>query len=112
MNAFELWRSSATESEVALEVINRRERQILVHSFIYYGLNENITSDHQFDRWSSELVELIQKNPGEFEKSTYHKAFVSFDGSSGYDLPYHLPEIRATGYFLLEYSKKKANNEI
>lgn len=110
MNAFELWRSSAKESEVVLEAINRRERQILVHSFIYYGLNENIISDHQFDKWSSELVELIQNNPREFEKSTYHKALVGFDGSSGYDLPYHLPEIRATGYFLLEYNKKNKSN--
>ncbi len=44
-----------------LEWVNRRQRQILVHSFLYYQLNENIIDDFTFDKWSKELHEAMQK---------------------------------------------------
>lgn len=85
-----------------LELINRRERQLLVHSFLYYQLNENIISDHTFDAWSKELVELKEKHPKEFAESAYAKEFAEFDGSSGFDLPYHYPNIQSVGHRLLK----------
>ena len=93
--------------EELISFINRRERQILVHSFLYYQLNESIISDHTFDLWSKELAELIKKHPEEFKASVYADAFEDFDGSSGYDLPYGYPEIQNTGLRLLNYCKKQ-----
>ncbi|NRF01913.1 DNA ligase LigA-related protein [Bacillus subtilis] len=89
-----------------LELIGRRRRQILVHSFLYYQLNENIIADYTFDLWSKELVQLQEKYPEESKKAVYYAEFTKFDGSSGYDLPYRLPEIQNTGYKLLEYHKR------
>ncbi|ASS71673.1 DNA ligase LigA-related protein [Bacillus atrophaeus] len=89
-----------------LELIGRRRRQILVHSFLYYQLNENIIADHTFDLWSQELVQLQEKYPEESRQAVYYAEFTKFDGSSGYDLPYSLPEIQSTGHKLLDYHKK------
>jgi NAD-dependent DNA ligase len=88
------------------ELINRRRRQILVHSFLYYQLNESVISDHTFDRWSAELVELQEKYPEIADKCIYAKEFKDFDGSSGFDLPFHYPEIQSIGYKLLKLHKK------
>ena len=52
-----------------LVLINRRERQILVHSCLYYQFNENLIQDHVYDAWSKELVELIQTHKEEFKRS-------------------------------------------
>jgi len=90
-----------------LEWINRRERQLLVHSFLYYQLNENIISDHTFDLWSKELAKAIIDHPETFKQSVYADGFKNFDGSSGYDLPFHLPEIQNTGYRLLKLRSTK-----
>jgi hypothetical protein len=89
-----------------LELMNRRQRQILVHSFLYYQLNESIISDHTFDMWSKELADLMVQYPEIAKKTVYYDSFKGFDGSSGYDLPYTNPEIQDTGYKLLRYHKK------
>jgi NAD-dependent DNA ligase adenylation domain len=88
-----------------LELINRRKRQILVHSFLYYQLNESIISDHTFDAWCNELVKLLKDYPEEAKQSIYYEEFKDFDGSSGFDLPFHYPEIQNTGYKILKIHK-------
>lgn len=88
------------------ELITRRRRQILVHSFLYYQLNENIIDDYTFDRWSKELYELQIQYPEIASKCIYDDGFKEFDGSSGYDLPYSNPEIQSTGFKLLNYHNK------
>lgn len=90
-----------------LELINRRERQLLVHSFLYYQLNENIISDADFDLWSKELAQAIVEHPEIFKQTAYYEGFREFDGSTGAFLPYSLPEIQATGYRLLNTHKKR-----
>lgn len=92
---------------VTLEWINRRQRQLLVHSFLYYQLNENIINDHIFDLWSKELAAAKLEHPELFNQSVYAAGFKEFDGSSGYDLPFHLPEIQNAGYRLLNYTNEK-----
>lgn len=68
-------------------LINRRQRQILVHSCLYYQFNENLIQDHVYDAWSKELAELIQSHKEEFKRSVYYAAFKDYDGCSGFDLP-------------------------
>jgi hypothetical protein len=89
------------------ELITRRRRQLTVHSFLYYQLNENIIDDHTFDFWSKELVELQEQYPEIAKECIWAKEFETFDGSSGFDLPYSNPHVQTTGYRLLAYCKKK-----
>lgn len=92
---------------VSLEWLNRRQRQILVHSFIYYQLNENIIDDHTYDLWCKELAKAIIDYPELFKQTTFYEGFKEFDGSSGYDLPFSNPDIQNVGYRLLNYKKKR-----
>ncbi|MGG0487216.1 hypothetical protein ABEY65_28100 [Priestia aryabhattai] len=94
-------------SSEILEKMNRRQRQLLVHSFLYYQLNENIIDDSTFDLWSKELADLMAAHPKISEKSAYFEGFKTFDGSSGYDLPFHLPEIQSTGYRLIKLHRER-----
>lgn len=74
-------------------LILRRRLQILVHSNLYYHKDKPIIQDHVFDSWSQELVKLQKKYPQIAERVDYHYYFEKFDGSTGMDLPYLMPEI-------------------
>lgn len=91
---------------VIIELINRRRHQILVHSYLYYELGESIISDYDFDYWSKELVDLQAQYPEESKAVKYYEEFKDFDGSSGFDLPYSMPNIQKTGDRLLVYRRK------
>jgi NAD-dependent DNA ligase len=91
------------------ELINRRRRQLTVHSFLYYQLDTNIISDHTFDIWAKELSDLQHKYPDIAKECIYADEFKDFDGSSGFDLPFHYPEIQSVGYRLLNTHKKKTS---
>lgn len=69
------------------ELIQRRRLQVLVHSCIYYILDDSIIDDSTWSRWAAELVELQQKYPEIAETVCWHEAFSGFDGSTGFDLP-------------------------
>lgn len=88
------------------EKIQQRRYQMLVHSYLYYQLNNSIVSDSDFDRWAKELVELTENHPEEARKTRYHEEFKNFDGSSGFDLPYNIPKIQDIGNRLL---RRKSN---
>lgn len=90
-----------------LELITRRERQILVHSYIYYDLNTNLISDSTYDEWSKELAQLIKDNPEEFKKSENYQGFKGFDGSTGMDLPYREQKVEAVALGLLSYKERE-----
>lgn len=79
-----------SEDEIR-ELITRRRRQVLVHSIIYYELDDCITSDHQWQDWADELAKLQDQYPDIAENCIYADAFQGFDGSSGYHLPLRDP---------------------
>lgn len=91
-------------NQAKLSLINRRERQILVHSCIYYELDQNIISDYDFDLWSKELVGLMESYPNEFKASEYFGEFKEFTGASGAFLNYRLVHDKALQ--LLKLAKK------
>ena len=88
--------------EQILELINRRERQVLVHANLYYRQNTNIISDRTYDKWSHELADLIQAHPNEFRKSARYSAFRDFDGNTGMDLPIADHWVESTASHLLK----------
>jgi NAD-dependent DNA ligase len=69
------------------ELINRRRRQILVHSCIYYQFNTSIIPDKQFDAWAYELAALQRTYPDIANKCAYAQEFADFDGTTGFHLP-------------------------
>ena len=45
------------------ELINRRRRQILVHSIIYYKMDKNLIADNAWSEWGAELEALQAQYP-------------------------------------------------
>jgi hypothetical protein len=83
------------------ELILRRRQQILVHSYLYYQRNTNLVSDAVFDKWAYELVDLQAKYPEIAKQVKWHDAFVDFDGTTGFNLPFWEMSIRHVGDYLL-----------
>lgn len=68
------------------EKIQLLQRSILVNSYAYYELNENILSDYQYDMNTRQLLELKKSNPEAYQKSRYRKYFNDFESGTGFDL--------------------------
>ena len=56
---------------------------MLIHSHIYYEMDDNIVDDHTWQRWADELAELQDKNPDKCEIGFYDKEIEGWNGSSG-----------------------------
>lgn len=76
-----------------VEKIQLLQRWILVQSFAYYELNENIASDFKYDANAMQLERLIAEHPKEAKRSRYYDYFYDFfdetEGAhmtSGFDL--------------------------
>jgi hypothetical protein len=78
-----------------VEKIQLLERWILVQSFIYYELDQNIVADHDYDNNAKQLAELKKEYPEEFKRSRYYDIFHDYcseeDGT-----------VNTSGFFLLE----------
>lgn len=84
-----------------VELIGRRRRQILVHSYIYYRMDKNIIDDVTWSKWALELFNLQKEYPEESLKAPLYDKFVGFDYSTGSDLPLDEPWIATTAERLL-----------
>lgn len=73
--------------EQILNIINHRQRQILVHSIIYYKYNANVVSDYKWSQWAKELYDLMTANQEIAKQSCMYDIFKDFDYSTGADLP-------------------------
>ena len=85
MKTYELF-TTGIELDIA-EKIQQRRYQLLIHSCIYYHLNQNIISDKQWDIWARELVSLQKQYPRISEKVTLYQYFKDWDASTGAFLP-------------------------
>ena len=85
------------------ERIQLLERSILVNSFAYYILDDNILSDFQYDDNAKDLAELKKKYPEDFKRSRYFEYFKDYCSdddtvfTSGFDL---LEKVRKADYDL------------
>lgn len=67
------------------------QRFILVHSYIYYELNNNVISDKRYDEKSKTLVRLKNQYPELWKSSMYYKQFGDdYNGATGFTLFYDL----------------------
>ena len=95
-----------TTEEIAA-LIDRRRRQIIVHSVIYYKMDDNIISDSQWSEWAKELDELQRQYPEIAMTCVFAKDFRDFDPSTGYNLPLDDPWAINKAHHLLNYRDKQ-----
>lgn len=96
---------AGVEADEVRSLILRRRLQVLVHSCIYYELNENIVADRTWSTWAQELVKLQKKYPQIAKRVDYAQEFQDFDGSTGFNLPTRNPEIMNKALYLLKICK-------
>lgn len=86
-----------------VEKIQLIQRWILVQSFAYYELNENIVSDFKYDANAKQLERLVMENPEDAKRSRYYDYFYDFfDESEGTHM--------TSGFDLLERVKRRDKN--
>lgn len=74
-----------------VDKLNRLERLVLLHSIIYYELDESIISDHDYNKLARLLAKKVEKyRDTKLKKTMYGYAFKDFDGSTGFDLLFKL----------------------
>lgn len=79
------------------ERIDFLQRYIIVHSYIYYELNDNVISDRQYDAKAKELARLKNHYPELWMKSEYYKQFGDdYNGSTGFTFWYDLDDHQQT----------------
>lgn len=88
------------------ELIDRRRRQIHVHSVMYYQWDTTLVADHVFDAWSNELVDLHRNHPDLIGVGYRPDLFADWTGDTGMHLP-ATPQITATITALLNDAKVK-----
>lgn len=93
------------------ELITRRRRQILVHSIIYYKLNDSLVTDAQWAAWALELEDLQRHYPDVAKECPYAEAFEGFEHSSGYNLPLNDPWGVRKARLLIEWRDAKLKGE-
>ena len=98
--------SNMTDEQIA-ELINRRRRQILVHSVIYYTYDDSIISDYTWSKWAQELAELQQQYPSIAANCVFADDFKGFDPSTGFDLPLDDPWAVRKAQHLLNMRDRK-----
>jgi NAD-dependent DNA ligase len=79
---------------------------MLIHSYIYYQLNDNLITDHQFDTRAAELVGLQAQlfMPVDW----YDDAFADWTGASGAFLPFDHWVVDKANYLLAMCERRAA----
>lgn len=81
-------------------------RQMLIHSCLYYELDESIITDHQWQDRANRLarIQTKYKNP---KVDFFDEEFEGWDGSSGYHLPLRHPWVVGKARQILELHRKQ-----
>ena len=84
MKTYEIF--SGEELNIA-ELIQQRRLQMLIHSCIYYEMDNNVISDKTWGEWAFELKDLQEKYPEISKQVVWADAFSDWDGTTGAFLP-------------------------
>lgn len=90
------------------ERIRHRRAQMLIHSAIYYELNDSIVSDHQWQTWADELESLQKEYPEQSSIGFFDYEFKDWDGATGAHLPHRDPWVHAKAQYILKLHQKLA----
>lgn len=92
------------EYQTVSELIKQRRSQMLIHSYLYYVLDQPIVTDNDWQRWADELVALQHDNPQPI--GFYDQEFNDWNASTGM----HLPQddwVRDKAFKLLDSKRKR-----
>lgn len=87
------------------EKIRQRRSQMLVHSCLYYEMDESIVDDATWQKWADELVVLQEENPKACKLDFYDKWFKDWTGASGAFLPLRDPKVYGKAKYILKISQ-------
>ena len=98
---------SGLELKIA-ELIQQRRYQMLIHSCIYYNMDQNLITDRQWDQWARELLDLQTRYPEVSRNVALYEYFKDWDASTGAFLPISEPwVIKKAEYILKLFSNYK-----
>jgi len=84
------------------ELIQQKIRQYLVHSFLYYQLDESIISDRQYDHICADVTKLISDNSAKKILPVHDLVKTSLtENASGFSISKYPPEIVSAALHLL-----------
>ena len=106
----DLFDEPSVDKDKIKSLIKRRRAQLLIHSAIYYDLNDNIVSDDTWQSWAEELTVLQRDNPDCCTLKYFDYDFSDWDGTTGAMLQYRHPMIYQKAIALLEYHNKNFRN--
>lgn len=81
------------EHWTTVDKLNRLQRMVLLHSIIYYDLNESVITDDYYGKLARLLARKVEqyRNKPVFRKTMYWYVFEDYtDGSTGFDLAHKL----------------------
>lgn len=88
---------------------------MLVHSCIYYALNDNLISDHEWSARAQRLAQIQAKviaKLGRCHIGFFDQDFANWDGSSGFHLPIRDPWVVDKARWLLQrYHTRSTHDE-
>lgn len=86
------------------EKIRQRRSQMLVHSCLYYEMDDPIVDDYTWQKWADELTVLQEENPKACKLDFYDEYFKDWTGASGAFLPLNDPKVRSKAAYILKIS--------
>ena len=74
-----------------VDKLNYLERMILIHSYLYYEMDETVIDDARYNEISRVLAKKVERyRDTKLKQTIYGYAFKDFDGSTGFDLIFKL----------------------
>ena len=98
--------TTSEQAQVLKDKIKQRRSQMLVHSCIYYEMDESIVDDHTWQKWADELTSLQNDNPLLCTIDFYDEAFARWDGSTGHHLPLKDEWVQSRANLLINAKKE------
>ena len=77
---------------------------MIIHSYLYYHLDQPIVSDDKWQSWANELVDLHKEYGLEYR--FYDESFYEWDGSTGCHLPNNEWVINKANQLLKEFNNE------
>ena len=93
------------------EKIRQRRSQMLVHSYLYYRLDQPIIDDDTWQKWANELAELQRENPFDCNINFYDDSFKDWNGDTGFHLPLYDVKVSRKAEQILNIYKEKNESE-
>jgi len=94
-------------SDIVKARIKQRRAQMLIHSCIYYELNDSVIPDDKWQAWADELEQLQKENPDCIKIGFFDYEFRDWTGATGAHLNHREPWVLAKAKYVLETFNKK-----